>query len=430
MELFSLDKQAILLLSAYFGDSGNEGAIPLTPTEYGRFADWLLNNSMRPGELLSGSLHERLKDWSDKKITISRLEQLLSRGASMSLSIEKWDRSGLWVLTRNDPNYPIKLKKKLASVAPPILFGSGNKKLLNNNGVAVVGSRKIENEDLEYSKNLGIHLSVNNLTVFSGGAKGVDETVMLAALENDGTAVGILADSLKRRIVSKIYRQYIMAGKLILISPFYPEAGFNVGNAMARNKYIYCLSEAAVVVHSGLKGGTWNGAKENIKKRWVPLWIKPNSDKYCGNSLLIESGAQSIENKIEDITFEGLIKIDRKVIGQKEVDIIEVQEPHYEYDEPTITPSVIENIPAFKFDSGNSRIREKSMYEIFVIKLVAIIGKNIIGKNELKKDFDIMESQLNKWLQRAQKDGIIKKLNKPVRYVVLNNNLEQLGLFS
>ena len=430
MELFSIDKQAILLLSAYFGDSGNKDVNPLTPTEYGRFADWLLNNSMRPGDLLSGSLHEKLKDWSDKKITISRLEQLLSRGASMSLSVEKWDRTGLWILTRNDPVYPFKLKKKLSSVAPPILFGSGNKKLLNSSGVAVVGSRKIENEDLEYSKNLGIHLSVNNLTVFSGGAKGVDETAMLAALENDGTAVGVLADNLKRRTISKSYRKYIMDGKLAFVSPFYPEAGFNVGNAMARNKYIYCLSEIAVVVHSGLKGGTWNGALENLKKRWIPLWIKPNSDKHCGNSLLIDRGAQSIENKIEDISFEGLIKLDNKDRRQKEVEIIEVQEPHYEYDKPTITPSVIEKIPAFKFDSGNSGIKEKSMYEIFVIKLVAVIGENMISKDDLKKEFDIMESQLNKWLQRARKDGIIKKLNKPVRYAVLNNNLEQLGLFS
>lgn len=430
MELFSIDKQAILLLSAYFGDSGNKEVNPLTPTEYGRFADWLLNNSMRPGDLLSGNLHEKLKDWSDKKITISRLEQLLSRGASMSLSIEKWDRTGLWVLTRNDPDYPFRLKKKLSSVAPPILFGSGDKKLLNSNGIAVVGSRKIENEDLEYSKKLGIHLSVNNLTVFSGGAKGVDETVMLSALENDGTAVGVLADSLKRRTVSKSYRKYIMDGKLTFVSPFYPEAGFNVGNAMARNKYIYSLSEAAVVVHSGLKGGTWNGAEENLKKRWVPLWVKPNSHKDCGNNLLIEHGARSIENTIEEITFEGLIKIDRKARRQKEVEIVEVQEPHYEYDDPSVAPSVIKNIPAVQFNSGNSGIEEKSMYEIFVIKLVAVIGKNMISKDDLKKEFDIMESQLNKWLQRAQKDGIIEKLNKPVRYAVLNNNLKQLGLFS
>lgn len=42
-----------------------------------------------------------------------------------------------------------------------------------------------------------------------------------------------------------------MAMNLVLMSPFNPEAGFDVGNAMARNKYVYCLADAAVVVHSG-----------------------------------------------------------------------------------------------------------------------------------------------------------------------------------
>ncbi len=43
---------------------------------------------------------------------------------------------------------------------------------------------------------------------------------------------------------------------------------------MQRNKYIYSLADAAMVVHSGDSGGTWTGAKENLKKQWVPLWVK------------------------------------------------------------------------------------------------------------------------------------------------------------
>jgi hypothetical protein len=35
---------------------------------------------------------------------------------------------------------------------------------------------------------------------------------------------------------------------------------------MGRNKYIYVLAKSSVVIHSGLKGGTWESAKENLKK--------------------------------------------------------------------------------------------------------------------------------------------------------------------
>ena len=36
----------------------------------------------------------------------------------------------------------------------------------------------------------------------------------------------------------------------MLVSPFYPEAGFNAGNAMGRNRYIYTLADQALVIDS------------------------------------------------------------------------------------------------------------------------------------------------------------------------------------
>ena len=56
---------------------------------------------------------------------------------------------------------------------------------------------------------------------------------MLGALESQGTAVGVLADSLLRAATSAKYRRGLMGKNLVLVSPFSPEAQFNVGNAMA-----------------------------------------------------------------------------------------------------------------------------------------------------------------------------------------------------
>jgi DNA processing protein len=58
-----------------------------------------------------------------------------------------------------------------------------------------------------------------------------------------------------------------MEGQLVLVSPYDPGAGFNVGNAMQRNKLIYALADAALVVNSDFeKGGTWTGAVEQLDK--------------------------------------------------------------------------------------------------------------------------------------------------------------------
>ena len=54
-------------------------------------------------------------------------------------------------------------------------------------------------------------------------------------LGREGTAAGVLADSLLRAATSAFYRKHLTAANLVFVSPLNPEAGFNVGNAMGRN---------------------------------------------------------------------------------------------------------------------------------------------------------------------------------------------------
>ena len=172
-----------------------------------------------------------------------------------------------------------------------MLFGCGNSRLLNQSGLAVVGSRNASKDDLDYASELGRSAANAGISIISGGARGIDEAAMLGALQVEGTAVGILADSLLRASSSNKYRAFLSENNLALVSPYQPEVSFNAGNAMGRNKYIYCMADTAVVVHSGMNGGTWTGALENLKKEWVPLWVKPTTDSKAGNEGIVRQGA-------------------------------------------------------------------------------------------------------------------------------------------
>lgn len=262
----SANTQTILLLTAHFKKAEPSAAKPLTPKEWGRFAEWLRQRSLTPEHLLHGNLNDLLDGWHDKTVSVERVNALLDRGSALAISMEKWLRSGLWVMTRSDPDYPRRLKQRLRGDSPAILFGCGNRALLNGGGLAVVGSRKVRDADLAYSSKLGALASEAGVSIVSGGARGVDETAMLGALGVEGSAVGVLADSLLRACTAAKYRKYLLDNNLALVSPFNPEAGFNAGNAMQRNKYIYCLADTALAVHSGKKGGTWSGAQEDLKK--------------------------------------------------------------------------------------------------------------------------------------------------------------------
>lgn len=309
MDNLSLNAQAIVLLSAYF----NKGDKPLTVMEYAKFAIWLKERGREPGDLLKEQATEILKGWEDKKITLERIEKLLARGNAMAIALQKWQNAGIWILTRADVEYPKRLKKRLGHKAPPLLYGAGDKKILKTRGVAIVGSRNVGNEDLEFSYELGKKLALCGYSVVSGGARGVDEASMMGSIEAEGTTIGVLADGLLKKVLSKKYRQAIMQGNLVLITPFYPEGRFSVGNAMGRNKYIYTLADTAIVVHSGKRGGTWEGAKENLRHKWVPLFVKESDDVETGNSELIDMGGMPLSRTIlKDESIEYLFEVSQK----------------------------------------------------------------------------------------------------------------------
>lgn len=128
------------------------------------------------------------------------------------------------------------------------------------------------------------------MQVVSGGAKGVDQVAMLGCLQEGGSAIAVLADSLIKASVSSKYREAIKQGRLTLISPYHPDAGFSVGNAMGRNKYIYGLADYALIISSSVeKGGTWAGAVEALDKiKTIPVLVRNEGDVPSGNLKLLE----------------------------------------------------------------------------------------------------------------------------------------------
>lgn len=184
------------------------------------------------------------------------------------------------------------LRKKLNRRAPVLLYGFGNPILLQQGGLAIVGSRHASDSLLEVTRRLANGCAREGWTVISGGAKGVDRAAMLGALEEGGTCVGVLAADLARIAASPSLRDYLLGDKLCLISPYHPKSGFTVGNAMGRNKVIYALAEFALVMacEEG-RGGTWAGAVENLQHRWTPFFVYTGGESPTANNTLVQMGA-------------------------------------------------------------------------------------------------------------------------------------------
>ncbi len=409
----SHNTQAILLLTAHFSKAKNEAVKPLTMKEWGRFTWWLRKRSLTPEDLMTGRFDELLNGWSDKTITLERIEGLMYRGSALALALEKWFRAGLWVMTRSDPDYPTRFKQRLGIDSPAVVFGCGNRALLNSGGLAVIGSRNATEEDLAYSRDLGALAANTGYSVVSGGARGVDEASMLGALEKEGTVIGVLADSLMKTCSGVKYRRHLMANNLVLISTFYPEAGFNVGHAMQRNKYIYCLSDAALVVHSGTRGGTWSGAMENLKKQWVPLWVKRTNEKRIGNAAIVRTGATWVPKNIGNVDLNALFTTDRKEKSPQQMTLTKPDQ---------FVQVVKEDAKTY------SSVMDIGFYDLFLSKAQILCKDVSKTPDELAEALQVHKTQLNIWLKRATDDQKLKKLFRPVRYQWVNSQQGALSV--
>ena len=296
MTFISENTRVWLLLTAPLIVAGEEdgSAKALSLRETNKLGGLLKEVGAEPLDLL-GPTRAELFEKLLPILPLERLENLLNRAVQLEQALEKWDSRGIWIISRDDADYPTRLTTKLTEQAPSLFYGVGDKTLLEQGGLAVVGSRNADDESLNFTRSVGQLTATAGVNIISGGAKGVDRAAMEASLNSGGMTVGVLSDHLYRMAEASDCREWIREGRLTLVSLVDPAAGFNVGNAMQRNKVVYALSDTALVVSSDVnKGGTWAGAIEQLERyKSRSLYVRANGDVSTGNRELQVRGAQT-----------------------------------------------------------------------------------------------------------------------------------------
>ncbi len=389
----SSNTQATLLLTApLLTGNGREDAASsdrLTPGEYKRLVRSLLQMEMQPGDLLKSGSEDRLlasqpvvEPVVEPIFEKARLQRLLARGFLLSQAVERWQTRGLWVVSRADALYPARLETLLHEDAPALLFGCGDISLCETGGLAVVGSRDVDESLIEYTRAIGGLAAKAGKTLVSGGARGIDQAAMRGALEEGGPVVGVLADSLEKTALNREHRDLIQDGQLVLISPYDPAAGFNVGNAMQRNKLIYALADAALVVSSDYeKGGTWAGAVEQLRKfRFVPVYVRSTGDRGRGLEALEQKGASPWPNPTDGKSLSAVLAEPPAQVAQA-------------------APSVA--------DWGMARE--------WLLRLDVPQTKTKVTA-DLASHLRVSSAQAKRWVQQAVQEGLLQKGGRPVGY--------------
>jgi predicted Rossmann fold nucleotide-binding protein DprA/Smf involved in DNA uptake len=173
---------------------------------------------------------------------------------------------------------------------------------------------------------------------------------------------------------------------------------------MGRNKLIYALSSAAVVVSSGFDtGGTWAGAIENLRAGWVPLFVRDDQDVPAGNRELIKQGGRSI--KLEDLESNLDALFDAPGVAQQ-ASLVREAGASYAADD---------RAPASSADDATENVQAADLFPSMWPRLAAFLLKPRT-EAEVADAFDLQKVQAKAWLQRAIDQGLVRKLSKPTRF--------------
>ena len=460
----SPNTQAILLLTApLIAGRGTSSADFLSPGEYKRLARHLREIQRQPSDLVSPDAADLLRA-CQPVIDEARLQRLLGRGFLLSQVIERWQARAIWVVSRADAEYPRRLKARLRENAPAVIYGCGDPGLLEWGGLAVVGSRHVDDSLIDYTMAVGRLAARAGRTLVSGGAKGIDQAAMRGALEAGGKVSGVLADSLEKTTMNREHRNLLLDGQLVLISPYDPSAGFNVGNAMRRNKLIYALADASLVVNSDLtKGGTWAGASEQLDKlKFVPVYVRSTGESSPGLDALRNKGAILWPNPQDADAFEDVFDVATPTPGPSPQSGLALFSGVGPSDVTLTTPAVLDTPPAIealskpvsppasapsnepvelapepapsvalvpdatsKAASSMATTASTPGDTLFaaVREVIRLLLKAPIKDAEIAAALDVSNAQAKAWLQRLVNEGVIEKQKKPAGYIVKQSSL-------
>lgn len=211
---------------------------------------------------------------------------------------EELAKENIEILTIKDEAYPSQLKE-IAS-APPVLYMRGDKNILSNKSIAIVGSRKFTEYGRRVTENLTKDLVRAGLTIVSGLALGIDGIAHRAALDGGGFTAAVLGTGIDDATIYP--REHFNMAKSILenggalLSEQPPKTPSLKQNFPARNRIMAGLALGTLVIEAAESSGSLITASFALEQNREVFAVPGDifSPQSTGANLLVKRGAKLV----------------------------------------------------------------------------------------------------------------------------------------
>jgi len=171
---------------------------------------------------------------------------------------------------------------------PPIMiYVRGDAGLLNDGGIAVVGTTSANQEGIRAAVDFTKRIVENGQTVISGLALGIDSAAHLAALKNAGKTMAVLGSGHLNVYPEENEPLAGLIGQSgALVSEYDIHATTNAGRLVSRNRLIAGLARAVLIVQVGetRRGELYTG--QAAIDQGKPVFVYDPSGQYQAEELL------------------------------------------------------------------------------------------------------------------------------------------------
>lgn len=268
-------------------------------------------------EFVNSCISSRIKRCRLKSISKSDFSYALSNA---DMLLEKSERLGIKAISYVESSFPNQLLKTVNEEGKPdvplVLFYKGDISISKKKGIAIIGTREPTKEGISAGQYLGEKLADAGFNIVSGLAIGCDTAGHQGALKStDGKTTAFLAhglDSVYPPENKRLAEEIVERGGL-LMSEYAVGETVNRYFLVARDRLQAALSEATIVIQTGLHGGTNHAANTTLISGKPLFCVKYESEKIMqnekveGNTALVSKGAKFITSSDYMTTIISLI---------------------------------------------------------------------------------------------------------------------------